>query len=112
MTISNGEVFILNTKGLTYVFHVDKTGLLLHDYFGKKIDIKDIKLMKLCKFAVTNNFLNQNLCHNILKVYLDGLDEDNIVKILSELGADNKFIERFLENFYLDDNNNNAYNLE
>ena len=78
----------------------------------KKIDIKYIKLMKLCKFAVTNNFLNQNLCHNILKVYLDGLDEDNIVKILSELGADNKFIERFLENFYLDDNNNNAYNLE
>lgn len=78
----------------------------------KKIDIKYIKLMKLCKFALTNNFLNQNLCHNILKVYLDGLDEDNIVKILSELGADNKFIERFLENFYLDDNNNNAYNLE
>ena len=78
----------------------------------KKIDIKYIKLMKLCKFALTNNFLNQNLCHNILKVYLDGLDEDNIVKILSELGADNEFIERFLENFYLDDNNNNAYNLE
>lgn len=78
----------------------------------KKIDIKYIKLMKLCKFAVTNNFLNQNLCHNILKVYLDGLDEDNIVKILSELGADNKFIEKFLENYYLDDNNNNAYNLE
>ena len=78
----------------------------------KKIDIKYIKLMKLCKFAVTNNCLNQNLCHNILKVYLDGLDEDNIVKILSELGADNKFIEKFLENYYLDDNNNNAYNLE
>ncbi len=78
----------------------------------KKIDIKYIKLMKLCKFALTNNFLNQNLCHNILKVYLDGLDEDNIVKILSELGADNKFIEKFLENYYLDDNNNNAYNLE
>lgn len=78
----------------------------------KKIDIKYIKLMKLCKFAVTNNFLNQNLCHNILKVYLDGLDEDNIVKILSDLGADNKFIDKFLENFYLDDNNNNAYNLE
>ena len=78
----------------------------------KKIDIQYIKLMNLCKFAVTNNFLNQNLCHNILKVYLDGLDEDNIVKILSDLGADNKFIEKFLENFYLDDNNNNAYNLE
>ena len=44
MTISNGEVFILNTKDLTYVFHVDKTGLLLHDYFGKKIDIKDFDI--------------------------------------------------------------------
>ena len=44
MTISNGEVFILNTKDLSYVFHVDKTGLLLHDYFGKKIDIKNFDI--------------------------------------------------------------------
>lgn len=44
MTISNGEVFILNTKNLSYVFHVDKTGLLLHDYFGKKIEIKDFNI--------------------------------------------------------------------
>ena len=44
MTISNGEVFILNTQGLSYVFHVDKTGLLLHDYFGKRIEIKDFDI--------------------------------------------------------------------
>ena len=44
MTISNGEVFILNTQNLSYVFHVDKTGLLLHDYFGKRIEIKDFNI--------------------------------------------------------------------
>ena len=44
MTISNGEVFVLNTQGLSYVFHVDKTGLLLHDYFGKRIEIKDFDI--------------------------------------------------------------------
>lgn len=44
MTISNGEVFILNTKDLSYIFHVDKTGLLLHDYFGKRIEIKDFDI--------------------------------------------------------------------
>ena len=47
MAISNGEVFILNTKDLTYVFHVDKTGLLLHDYFGKRIEIKDFNIDSL-----------------------------------------------------------------
>ncbi len=41
MTISNGKVFILNTKNLSYVFHVDESGLLLRDYFGNKIEIKD-----------------------------------------------------------------------
>ena len=47
MAISNGEVFILNTKDLSYVFHVDKTGLLLHDYFGKRIEIKDFNIDSL-----------------------------------------------------------------
>ena len=78
----------------------------------KKIDIKYIKQMNLCKFAITNNCLNQKLCHNILKIYVDGLDEDNIVKILTNLDADTKFIDKVLEHFYMDDNNNNAYNLE
>ena len=44
MTISNGEVFILNTQDLSYVFHVDKTGLILHDYFGQRIEIKDFDI--------------------------------------------------------------------
>ena len=80
--------------------------------FLKKLDIKYIKLMNLCKFALTNNCLNQNLCYNILKIYIDGLDEDNITKILTELDADSNFIDKFLENYYTDDNNNNAFNLE
>ena len=44
MTISNGKVFILNTNNLSYVFHMDETGLLLHDYFGNKIDIVDFNI--------------------------------------------------------------------
>ncbi len=44
MTISNGEMFILNTQDLSYVFHVDKTGLILHDYFGQRIEIKDFDI--------------------------------------------------------------------
>ena len=35
------NVFFLNTNDLSYVFHVDKTGLLIHDYFGKKVDLVD-----------------------------------------------------------------------
>ena len=47
MIVTNKEVFILNTKNLTQVFHVDKTGLLLHDYFGAHIDIKDFDISAL-----------------------------------------------------------------
>ena len=86
---------------------IDKYIVLL-----KKLDINVIKVMNLCKFALTNNCLNQKLCFNILKIYLDGLDEDNIIKNLKELEADAIFIEKFLENYYMDDNNNNVYNLE
>jgi len=78
----------------------------------KKYDIKYIKPMNLCKFALTNNCLNQKLCCHILKLYIDGLDEENIIKILKELDADEDFIDKFLESYYIDDNNNNAYNLE
>ena len=78
----------------------------------KKFDIKYIRLMNLCKLSLTNNCLNQKLCFNILKMYVDGLDEGNIIKILKELEADTNFIDKFLENYYIDDNNNNAYNLE
>ncbi len=44
MTISNGEVFIINTKDLSYVFHVDKTGLILHDFFGAKIELNEFNI--------------------------------------------------------------------
>ena len=37
MIYTNGKVFVLATDNLSYVFHVDETGLLLHDYFGNKI---------------------------------------------------------------------------
>ena len=45
MVLTNGKVFIINTKDNSYVFHVDETGLLLHDYFGQHIEIDnyDIK---------------------------------------------------------------------
>ena len=44
MVITNKNVFILNTKDLSYIFHVDETGLLLHDYFGKRIEINDFDI--------------------------------------------------------------------
>ena len=33
------NVFLINTNDLSYVFHIDDTGLIFHDYFGKKIDL-------------------------------------------------------------------------
>ena len=44
MVITNNNVFILNTKDLFYVFHVDETGLLLHDYFGRRIEIDNFDI--------------------------------------------------------------------
>ena len=49
MIVNNEKVFILNTKNLTYVFHVDETGLLLHDYFGAHIDIKDFDISPIAQ---------------------------------------------------------------
>ena len=37
------NVFALNTDKISYVFHADKTGLLIHDYFGKKVDLVDFE---------------------------------------------------------------------
>ena len=48
----------------------------------------------------------------MIKIYVDGLDEENIVKIMKQLDADSSLVDKFLENYYTDDNNNNAYNLE
>ena len=41
MVIANNNIFILHTNDLSYVFHVDKTGLVLHDYFGKRINVDE-----------------------------------------------------------------------
>ena len=41
MIKTNESVFLLNTNTLSYVFHKDDVGLLLHDYFGKKVDLVD-----------------------------------------------------------------------
>ena len=41
------NVFLLNTKSLSYVFHADETGLIMHDYFGKKIDLVDFQTKPL-----------------------------------------------------------------
>ena len=41
------NVFVINTEKLSYVFHADETGLLFHDYFGKKIDLVDFDVKAL-----------------------------------------------------------------
>lgn len=47
MILTNDNVFILNTEFTTYIFHVDKTGLLFHDYYGRRIEIKDFNIEAL-----------------------------------------------------------------
>ena len=41
MIKTNDSVFALNTKTLSYVFHIDETGLVIHDYFGNRVDLVD-----------------------------------------------------------------------
>ena len=41
------DVFLINTNDLSYVFHIDKTGLVIHDYFGNKIDLVDFDIKPL-----------------------------------------------------------------
>ena len=47
MISTNGKVFILDTKNLSYVFHTDELGLLFHDYFGEKVEIKNFDITAL-----------------------------------------------------------------
>ena len=47
MVFTNGKVFILNTDNLSYVFHVDETGLVLHDYFGQLVNIDNFDIKAL-----------------------------------------------------------------
>lgn len=37
----NNEVFVLETLDTSYVFQINKLGLLEHVYYGKKVDLKD-----------------------------------------------------------------------
>jgi alpha-galactosidase len=41
MIKTNESVFLLDTNTLSYVFHKDDTGLLIHDYFGNKVELVD-----------------------------------------------------------------------
>ena len=41
MIKTNESVFCLETNSLSYIFHKDDLGLLFHDYFGNKIELKD-----------------------------------------------------------------------
>ena len=39
--------FILNTKNLTYVMHINKVGYVIQDYFGDHIEVKDVTALGL-----------------------------------------------------------------
>ena len=47
MIKTNDTVFLLNTSKLSYVFHADETGLLIHDYFGNKVELVDFDVKPL-----------------------------------------------------------------
>ena len=47
MIKTQDNVFFINTKTLSYVFHADETGLLIHDYFGNKIDLVNFETKPL-----------------------------------------------------------------
>ena len=39
--------FLLATKNTIYIFRHNEAGLLIHDYYGKKIDITDFKILEM-----------------------------------------------------------------
>lgn len=41
MIKTNESVFLLETNTLSYIFHKDDLGLLVHDYFGNKVELVD-----------------------------------------------------------------------
>ena len=78
----------------------------------KKIDIKYIKKMNLCKLSSINNCINQKLCFDIINLYIKEYDEEVQIKILTELNADNQFINRFLDSAFIDESMYSSFNLE
>ena len=77
----------------------------------KKIDIKYIKKMNLCKLYYINNGINQKLSFNLINIYTEGYNEKKQIKILKDLNADSAFINRFLDNNIIDNIKKNPYNL-
>ena len=77
----------------------------------RKIDIKFIKKMNLCKLYFINNGVNQKICFDILNIYIEGYDEKKQVKILNDLNASNSLIDKILYSNY-SNSINDLYNLE
>jgi len=77
----------------------------------RKIDIKFIKKMNLCKLCFINNGVNQKICIDILNIYIEGYDEKKQVKILNDLNASNSLIDKILYSNY-NNSINDLYNLE
>ena len=78
----------------------------------KKLDIKFIKKMNLCKFSSISNCINQKLCFNLINIYTNGYNEKTQIKILNELSVDSNFINKFFDNKIIDNTLYNPYNLE
>lgn len=77
----------------------------------KKIEIKYIRKMNLCKLYSINNCINQKLSFNLINIYTEGYNEKKQIKILKDLNADSAFINRFLDNNIIDNIKQNPYNL-
>ena len=78
----------------------------------KKLDIKFIKKMNLCKFSSISNCINLKLCFNLINIYTNGYNEKTQIKILNELSVDSNFINKFFDNKIIDNTLYNPYNLE
>ena len=78
----------------------------------KKLDIKFIKKMNICKFSCLNNNINKKLCFDIISIYISGYEQKKQIKILNELGASNALIDKILDYYYKVDMTFNSYNLE
>ncbi len=77
----------------------------------KKIDIKFIKKMNLCKFSSINNSFNQKLCFKLINLYINGYNEKKQIKILTELNADSFLINKFLDYNFIDENLYDPYKI-
>ena len=77
----------------------------------KKIDIKFIKKMNLCKFSSINNCINQKLCFKLINLYINGYNEKKQIKILTELSADSFLINKFLDCNFIDESLYDPYKI-